>query len=373
MLYLDNSATTPILPEVKDAMLIYLTSEFGNPSGKYYNLANNSNNAVEQARKDVSKLLNAKEKEIIFTAGATESNNTVLKGVTEQYINTNKNHIITSKAEHNAVLDVCQFLESKEVEVTYLNVDSFGRVDPEELKQAIKEETFLVSIIWGNNELGSLNDIKALSMICKEANVLFHTDATQVLGKAHVDVEELDGVSFLSCSAHKMHGPKGVGALFVRSDEYGKLTPFTPLMHGGGQENNLRSGTYSVHNIVGFGEASSIALKNLNENIIRLQYLESRLLEILESKFNDHIKLNSDTTNKIPGIINIRFLGLNNEILLKKLSPIIAASTGSACSSAKPSHVLQASGLTLKEVRESIRFSFSPYTDPKEVNIFHEL
>ncbi|WP_404458396.1 cysteine desulfurase family protein [Oceanobacillus kapialis] len=372
MLYLDNSATTSVLPEVRDKMMSYLSDEFGNPSGKYYKLANHAKDAIEEARKNVSLLLKAKEKEIIFTSGATESNNMVVKGVADYYSNQG-NHIITSKVEHPAVLDVCEYLENKGFNITYLDVDQYGRVSSDELESAITNNTILVSIIWGNNELGSLNDIKSLSDICKNKNILFHTDATQVVGKIDVDLKSHSGISFLSCSAHKMHGPKGVGALFIRSDNYGKLTPLTPLFHGGGQEEGIRSGTYSVHNIVGFGEAAIIADSNLTSNLRNLEKLESKTTQILIDKFSNKITFNSDSKNKIPGIINVRFNGVNNQILLKKLAPIIAASSGSACSSTKPSHVLQAIGLELKEVREAIRFSFSPYTSIEEVEVFKDL
>lgn len=372
ILYLDNSATTPILPEVRKKMLTYLSEEYGNPSGKFYDLALNAKNAVEEARKNVASLLNSKDIEIIFTSGATESNNTVLKGVADCYSDQG-NHIITSKTEHPSVLDVCKYLETKGFVITYLDVDQYGRIDPNNLKDSITDKTILVSIIWGNSELGSLNDIKTISNICKKNNVLFHTDATQVVGKINIDLNYYDGISFLSCSAHKIHGPKGAGALFVRSDEIGNLIEFTPLLHGGGQENELRSGTYSVHNIVGFGEAAKIAKVNLTQNHKKLQQLEKKVTELLKEKFKGKIVFNSDRENKIPGIINVRFLGINNQILLKKLAPVIAASSGSACSSTKPSHVLQAIGLELKEVRESVRFSLSPYIDEKELNIFKEL
>ncbi|QHT48500.1 cysteine desulfurase [Bacillus sp. SB49] len=372
MLYLDNSATTHILPEVKEAMETFLTSEYGNPSGKYYNLAINAESAISQAREHVSKLINSSSKEVIFTSGATESNNMVIKGVADYYSDKGK-HIITSKAEHNAVLDVCVFLEEKGFEVTYLDVDQYGRVNPLEFQASIRKDTILATIMWGNNELGSLNDINYLSKICAENNILFHTDATQVMGKVEINWNDLDSVSFLSCSAHKMHGPKGVGALVIRADQYGRLIPFTPLLHGGGQENGIRSGTYSVHNIVGFGVAAKIAKNNLQKHMKHLWNLEEKLRKILMDQFADNIAFNSDDENKIPGVLNVRFKGLNNEVLLKKLAPVIAASSGSACSSAHPSHVLQATGLNLKEVRESIRFSFSPYTSIEEVDIFTEL
>lgn len=372
MLYLDNSATTSVLPEIRDKMISYLSDEFGNPSGKFYELANHAKGAIEEARKNVSSLLKAKEKEIIFTSGATESNNMVVKGVADYYLHQG-NHIITSKVEHPAILDVCEYLENKGFNVTYLDVDQYGRVNPDDLKFAITSNTILVSIIWGNNELGSLNDIKTLSDICKRENILFHTDATQVVGKIDVDLNSYNGISFLSCSGHKMHGPKGVGALFIRSDGYGKLTPLTPLIHGGGQEEGIRSGTHSVHNIVGFGEAAKIADCNLTSNLKNLEKLEAKTKQILIGKFKNKITFNSDSKNKIPGIINVRFNGVNNQILLKKLAPVIAASSGSACSNTKPSHVLQAIGLELKEVRESVRFSFSPYTSIEEVDVFKAL
>ncbi|NMA91051.1 MAG: cysteine desulfurase [Amphibacillus sp.] len=372
MLYLDNSATTPILPEVKEKMMIYLSEEFGNPSGKFYDLAVHAKDAVEEARGHVATLLQAKNIEIIFTSGATESNNTVLKGVTDRYHDKGK-HIITSKAEHPSVMDVCAFLETKGFTVTYLDVDHFGRVNPEDVKQAITDDTILVSIFWGNNELGSLNDIKKISEYCLEKEVFFHTDATQVTGKIDIDLESYKGISFLSCSAHKMHGPKGAGVLFVRSDEYGQLIEFTPLIHGGGQEKELRSGTYAVHNIVGFGEAARIAKDQLETNQEQLQTLEDKAKSLLIEKFSNNIAFNSDDTNKIPGILNVRFKGINNQILLKKLAPVIAASSGSACSSTKPSHVLQAIGLSLSEVRESVRFSFSPYVEIEELEIFKQL
>src|SRR5690625_5246753 len=353
-------------------MVIYLNEEFGNPSGKYYDLAITAKKAIEDARFNLASLTRAKQQEIIFTSGATESNNTVLKGVADYYSNQGK-HIVTSKAEHPSVIDVCKFLENKGYEVTYLDVDCFGRVNPEDVKQAISKNTILISISWGNNELGSLNDIKTISNYCLEKGVKFHTDATQVAGKIDINLDEYRGISFLSCSAHKMHGPKGVGALFVRSDEYGNLLQFTPLLHGGGQENELRSGTYSVHNIVGFGEAARIALENLQTNFTRLTELEEKTKKLLKNKFNQRIVFNSDNYNKIPGILNVRFKGVNNQILLKKLAPVIAASSGSACSSTNPSHVLQAIGLSLKEVRESVRFSFSPYIDIEDLDILKEL
>lgn len=372
MLYLDNSATTPLLPEVKEAMLPYLLDEFGNPSSKYYSYAVNAKKAVETARSNIALLLGTKPDELTFTSGSTETNNMIIKGVADYYEAKGK-HIITSKAEHPSVLDTYKYLEKKGYEVTYLDVDSYGRVSINNLKDAIKEETILVSIMWGNNELGSLNSIREISSLCLGKGVLFHTDATQVIGKINLSLEDYPGIKFLSCSSHKFHGPKGTGVAFIRQDEYGISTPLTPLMHGGGQEQGIRSGTLAVHNIVGMGKAAELAQKYLEENIEKLTRLETILKELLIEKFSSVITFNNDESNKIPGILSVQFKGLNNEILVKKLSPVMAVSTGSACSSSKPSHVLDAIGLTLDEVRNTIRFSLSHLIEEEHLSIFKSL
>ncbi|MFY4775840.1 cysteine desulfurase DndA [Metabacillus sp. RGM 3146] len=372
MLYLDNSATTPLLPEVKEAMLPYLLEEFGNPSSKYYSYAVNAKEAVELARNNVATLLDCDANEITFTSGSTETNNMIIKGVADYYQSKGK-HIITSNVEHPSVLDTCEFLETKGYEVTYLNVDQYGRISLEELRASIRNDTILVSIMWGNNELGSLNNIEEISNTCKEMGVLFHTDATQVVGKIQLSLEEYPGISFLSCSAHKFHGPKGTGAAYIKSDEYGVSTPLTPLFHGGGQENGVRSGTLAVHNIVGMGKAAELAFKSLEENIVKIGELEQKLTDLLKEKFSNHIIFNNDIVNKIPGILNVQFIGINNEILVKKLAPVMAVSTGSACSSSKPSHVLAAIGLTLDQIRNTLRFSLSPLITIEELLIFNSL
>lgn len=371
MIYLDNSATTTVLPEVQKEMVKYLSMEFGNPSSKYYNLAENAKSAIDKSRSSVANLLSAKDSEIIFTSGATESNNMIIKGVADYYQSHGK-HIITSKAEHRSVLEVCYYLEERGFEVTYLDVDSFGRIRVEDLKKSIRNDTILVSIIWGNNELGSLNSMDSIATICKKYGVFLHTDATQVIGKMEVNLLDYEGITFLSFSAHKMHGPKGVGVAYIRSDKYNMLTPITPLLHGGEQE-PYRSGTYPVHNIVGLGEASRIAMENIGKNYKQLVRLEQKLIDILNKKFENSIALNSDIHNKVPGIVNLRFKGINNQILLKKISPIIAASTGSACSTTSPSYVLKSIGLEKEAIQESIRFSLSPYTDIEELEVFKRL
>jgi cysteine desulfurase len=372
MLYLDNSATTPILPEVKDAMLPYLLEEFGNPSSKYYSFATKAKEAAESARKHVANLLGSTSDEITFTSGSTETNNMILKGVADYY-HSKGNHIITSKVEHPSVIETCKYLETKGFEVTYLDVDSYGRIALEDLNNSIKNSTILVSIMWGNNELGSLNNILNISNMCLQKNILFHTDATQAVGKVEFSVYDYPGISFLSCSAHKFHGPKGIGVAYIRQDEYGIPTPLTPLIHGGGQEKEIRSGTLAVHNIVGMGKAAELAKDRLSMNINHLNNLEKSLSKLIVKKFGEHIVFNNDTSNKIPGILNVQFKGVNNEILVKKLAPIIAVSTGSACSSSKPSHVLSAIGLSLDEIRNTIRFSLSPLITEKELLVFESL
>ncbi|PEQ46985.1 cysteine desulfurase DndA [Bacillus cereus] len=373
MLYLDNSATTQLLPEVKEAMLPYLLEEFGNPSSKYYGLAQNAKEAVETARKHIAQLLGCETDEVIFTSGATESNNFILKGITH-YHKDKGNHIITSKVEHPSIIETCKFLEENGYTVTYLDVDQYGRINLEELTKAIQQEkTLLVSIMWGNNELGSLNQINEIAKICKENEVFFHTDATQVVGKIQFSLSDIDGINFLSCSSHKFHGPKGIGVTIIGKDNLGLPIQITPLLHGGGQERDIRSGTLPVHNIVGMGKAAEIAYLNLEQNIYKLEQLENKLADILKTKFQNHIDFNNDIQDKIPGILSVIFKGVNNETLVRTLSPVAAVSTGSACSSSKPSHVLQAIGLSMDDLRSTIRFSLSSTTSLEELDVFNNL
>lgn len=372
MLYLDYSATTPIHPDVKEIMLPFLFNEFGNPSSKYYEAAINARSAVENARTNIASLLKCRSDEIIFTSGSTESNNFVIKGIVNKRRDKGK-HIITTNTEHPSVLEVFKFLESEGFEVTILEVDKEGRISTSQFNEACREDTIFSSIQWGNSEIGSLNPILEISKICKEKKVFLHSDATQVIGKIELSLEDYPGLHAISISAHKFAGPKGVGATFLRRDQYNLLPSIMPLLHGGGQEEGLRSGTLAVHNIVGMGKAAEIALKNLKINIEKLNKLEEKLIEILNDRFGSHIKYNQPQDKKIPGIVNVQFIGLNNEILVKKLSPIVAVSTGSACSSSKPSYVLSAIGLNLSEVRQSIRISIGPNVSVEELNIFKQL
>lgn len=372
MLYLDNSATTPILPEVKEAMLPFLMEEFGNPSSKYYSLANSANTAVKNARENVAALLGTSTDEIYFTSGATESNNMILKGVADRYSEKGK-HIITTKVEHPSVIETCQYLESKGYTITYLDVDCFGRISIDELENRITPETILVSIMWGNNEIGSINPILEISEVCMKNDVYFHTDATQVISKLNFKLEDFPGITFLSCSGHKFYGPKGIGIVYIKNDQYGIPIKITPLLHGGGQEKGLRNGTLAVHNIVGIGKAAEIAHLKLRDNIEKLKALEETLKDILITKFGKNIIFNNDTKDKIPGILSVQFIGLNNEILVKQLAPLIAVSTGSACSSSKPSKILQNIGLSIEEVRSTVRISMSSQISNEELKIFYEL
>jgi cysteine desulfurase len=370
MIYLDNSATTRIHPEVLEAMMPYLKEEYGNPSSKHYALAERSKHATEDAREHVSKLIGCKHEEVVFTSGSTESNNMILKGVLDLHGNKG-NRLVVSKVEHNSILETAKYLASKGHDVTYLDVDLYGRVKMDELNSLFipNDTPLLVSIIWGNNETGSLNPIGSIATLCRKYNVFFHTDATQVLGK--YDVRNMsDGVGFISCSAHKLHGPKGIGACIIKKDHLGIKRNLTPLIHGGGQEFDYRSGTLSTHNIVGFGKAAEIALREISETQRILIQLESHLMTRLNEYFSEILSFNSDKNNKIPGIINVRFKGVDNEFLIKELGDRVALSTGSACSSTKPSHVLASMGLSLEQIRSSVRISLSKYNTVEEIDIF---
>lgn len=375
MIYLDNSATTAVHPEVLTEMLPYLQEEYGNPSSKYYTLAENAKSAVELARTQVSNLIGCNPDEVIFTSGATESNNMIIKGVADFYSDKGK-HIVTSKVEHPSIIETCKYLESKGFKITYLEVDVFGRINTNDLKTILdsNDKPILVSIIWGNNEIGSLNDIDSIASMCYEYDVFFHTDATQVLGKSPIKLDEVPGIKFLSCSAHKVFGPKGIGACIIKKHNLGFKTKITPLLHGGGQENDYRSGTLAVHNIVGFGKAAELARNNLNQNIEYLLKLEESIKNLLQQKFGETLIYNNDIKTKIPGLLSIQLKGINNELLIRKLSKEIAISTGSACSSTKPSHVLKAIGKDLDEIRSTLRITLSPYLKEEElIEVLNEI
>ena len=336
MIYLDNASTTPIDPEVLDTMIEFMKTEYGNPSSKYYPQAISAQKALKKARQQVANLLNTEPEYILFTSGATESNNFIIKNVAEKYI-TKGNHIITSKIEHKSVLETCKYLETKGYDVTYLDIDNLGHIDIKQLEDSINEKTILVSIMWGSNEIGTLNNIEKISKICQEYNVLFHTDATQVIGKINVNLKKIK-VDFLSMSAHKLYGPKGIGAAVIGPDELGIRRKLPPLLHGGSQEHNMRAGTHAMHNIVGFGKACEIAKNTMHEYIPEILKAEKQLKgELL--KIRPDITFNGDRENKIPGLLSINIPGINNELFCKQISDKIAISTGSACTIDEPSKV----------------------------------
>lgn len=360
MIYLDNAASTQIHEDVLSAMLPYLREQYGNPSSihRYGRLAHK---AIEKARKQIANLINANPSEILLTSGGTESNNTAIFGITQQYSN---GHVITSSIEHDAILQPCKNLEEDGYDVTYLPVDGHGLVSPETLKNAITEKTRLVTIMLGNNEVGTIEPIQELVKICHDRGIPFHTDAVQAVGKIDINVKEMD-VDLLSISSHKINGPKGIGALYVRSGLHLK-----PLILGGGQENGLRSGTENVSNIVGFGQACEIAATNLEKNSSHMTKLRDLLIsritsEISNSSLNGHSKL------RLPNNVNITFLGINGEDLIIKLDENgIAASTGSACSVRiqKESHVLRSMGLSHEQIQGSLRLTVGINNTEDEIN-----
>lgn len=369
MIYLDHASTTPIDKEVAQVMIEWLTKQYGNPSSKYYTLAEDAKLALKNARGSIASLINSKEDEIIFTSGASESNNFIIKGVADQLKNKG-NHIITSEGEHKSVLETCKYLENKGFEVTYLPIDNKGYVKIEEIEKNIKDNTILVSIIWGNNELGTINDIKTIANICRKNNILFHTDATQVLGKFDIDVEDIK-VDLLSFSGHKIYGPKGIGGCYVASDDLGLRLDIIPLIHGGEQEYGLRAGTHSMHNIVGFGKAAEIAKRDMKEYVSKIKKLEDKLLERISSEI-PQAQINCNDENKIPGLLSITIPKLNNELFIKLISKKYAISSGSACALGKPSHVLQAIGKG-NYTSNTIRVSIGKYNDDCILGLVDEI
>ena len=356
VIYLDHAASTPVLQEIIDEMIPYLGNLFGNPSSIHTH-GIKSKIAIQIARKRVAALIGSKPSEIYFTSGGTESDNLALKGICKSIRNNQKlnNHIITSSIEHDAILESCQNLEKDGFDVSYLNVDRNGIIEKNQLKKCLTEKTILVSIMLANNEIGTIQPIKELSEIIHnfDKKIIFHSDAVQAAGKIPINVKELD-VDALSLSSHKMNGPKGIGALYVRDK-----VKFEPIIHGGGQELTFRSGTENVHGIVGFGKACEISMKNLKNNSKYMFYLRNFLIQRINKEIPNN-KLNGSLEYRLPNNVNFTFLGINGEDLLIKLNEDgILASTGSACSTnrQKESHVLKAIGLNHEEITGSIRFS----------------
>jgi len=363
LIYLDNAASTAVHPDVVKEMMPYFDVQYGNPSS-IHQFGRKAKNAIQKARKQVAALIGAEPNEILFTSGGTESNNTILDGVLKSSGEPDPEHIITSSIEHEAIIQPCKDYEKAGIKITYLPVDEHGIVDPNDIANSINSQTVLVSIMLANNEVGTIQPIKEISEICKKYQIPLHTDAVQAVGKVPINVKEL-GVDALSISSHKINGPKGIGALFIK-----KGLRVTPQILGGGQENGMRSGTENVASIVGFGKACEIAKERLNENISHFQTLHSSMLSRVIKEI-PHVKLNGHSEKRIFNNIHLTFMGVNGEDLIIKLDEHgIAASTGSACSmhTQKASHVLKAMGFNHEQITGSLRMSFGYLNTLDEVD-----
>ena len=362
-IYLDNHSTTPVDPRVLEAMMPYFTEHFGNPSSKSHAFGWKAEAAAENARKQAARLINSESREILFTSGATESINLAIKGIADSY-QQKGNHIITTAIEHEAVLDTCYSLEKKGFEVTYLKVDEHGLVDPADVKKAIKNTTVLVSVMFVNNEIGTIEPVEEIGEICREYDVLFHTDATQAAGKTSIDVRKLN-IDLMSFSAHKMYGPKGSGALYGRS-KIPKIR-LTPRIDGGSQERGFRAGTLNVPGIAGFGKACEIAHNEMEKDIVKIEKLRDRLFNGIKTGLND-VKLNGHPVNRIANNLNLTIKNIDSDSLLIAIKEI-ALSTGSACSSEtmETSHVLRAIGIGDELKRSSVRFGVGKFNTEEEI------
>ncbi|MGB1762305.1 IscS subfamily cysteine desulfurase [Alloalcanivorax xenomutans] len=360
--YLDYAATTPVDPRVVEAMMRFLGPDgtFGNPASRSHLYGWLAEEAVENARRQVADALNADPREIVWTSGATEANNLAIKGVLEQR---GGGHVITSATEHKAVLDPCGWLEGRGVEVTYLAPEPDGRITPRAVEEAMREDTVLVSIMHANNETGVINDIGAIGALCRERGVLFHTDAAQTMGKLPLDVRETT-VDLVSLCAHKIYGPKGIGALYVRRHPDVRVAA---QIHGGGHERGMRSGTLPAHQIVAMGEALSLAMASRDEENERIAALRDRLWDGIRTL--PGVSLNGAGAPRLPGHMNVAFEGLEGEMLLTALTGV-AVSTGSACTSAslEPSYVLKAMGVSDSLAHGSLRFSVGRFTDETQID-----
>jgi cysteine desulfurase len=363
-IYMDNHATTPVDPRVLNAMMPYFTNVFGNAASRNHEFGWQAEAAVDKARKQIADLIGATEKEVVFTSGATESNNLAIKGVAEMYAEKG-NHIITAATEHKAVLDTCKRLEKNGVRVTYLPVQANGLVDLDQLQAAITDKTILISIMYANNEIGVLQPIAEIGKIAKSKGVLLHTDATQAVGKVPVNVIK-DNIDLASLSGHKMYGPKGVGALYVRRK--GPRVQITAQMDGGGHERGMRSGTLNVPGIVGLGEACALCRAEMPEESKRLAFLRDKLRATLEKEL-DEVYINGTMEHRLPNNLNMSFAYVEGESLLMGINDI-AVSSGSACTSAtlEPSYVLKALGAGDDLAHSSIRFGLGRFNTEEEVD-----
>jgi cysteine desulfurase len=368
-IYMDNHATTPMDPRVLDVMLPYFTEKFGNAASRNHSFGWEAEEGVDRARNQIAALIGGKAKEIIFTSGATESDNLAIKGVLEFYKDKG-NHVITCVTEHKAILDSCRALErAGKATVTYLPVDKYGMVNPDDVRNAITDKTVLISIMWANNEIGTIHPIAEIGKIAKEKGIIFHSDAVQAVGHIPVDVEK-NGVDLLSLTAHKLYGPKGCGALWVRSK--GPRVRLTPIIDGGGHERGMRSGTLNVTGIVGFGAAAEIAGKEMNEEAERMREMRNKLQAGLFERL-DEVYLNGHPTERLPGNLNVSFAYVEGESLLMGINDV-AVSSGSACTSAtlEPSYVIRALGTNEELAHSSIRFGVGRFNTDEEVDYVTE-
>ena len=366
-IYLDHHATTPLDSAVLDAMMPYLTDKFGNASSRTHAYGWEAEEAVHQAREQVAALINARPEEIVFTSGATESDNLALKGIARAYQDRG-NHIITTTTEHRAILDACQALEAEGFDVTYVPVDRGGLVDPEDVRRAVTPRTILISVMYVNAEIGTIGPLADIGAVAREHGVLFHSDAVQGVGKIACNVDDLR-VDLMSISAHKIYGPKGVGALYVRKTHPERIR-LHPMIDGGGQEHGLRSGTANVPGIVGMGKACELCEAQWETEVIRLRGLRHRLHEGLTARIDD-VVLSGHPEPRLPGNLNVSFAYVQGESLLLSMQHVAALSAGSACSSGsnEPSYVLRAIGLDDILANASIRFGLGRSTTGEEIDI----
>ncbi|KAL2906634.1 Cysteine desulfurase mitochondrial [Bienertia sinuspersici] len=367
-LYLDMQSTSPVDPRVLDAMLPFFVSQYGNPHSRTHLFGWESESAVETSRSQVARLINASPKEIIFTSGATESNNISVKGLMH-FLRSSKRHVITTQTEHKCVLDSCRHLQQEGFEVTYLPVEKDGLIDLGKLRDAIRPDTGLVSVMMVNNEIGVIQPVEEIGKICKESNIVFHTDAAQALGKVPIDVQSMN-IGLMSLSGHKIYGPKGVGALYIRRRPRVRVEA---QMNGGGQERGIRSGTVPTPLVVGFGAACDVAMKEMEYDDQRIRGLQERLLKGIQDRV-DAVEINGSAERRYPGNLNLSFRFVEGESLLMGLKEV-AVSSGSACTSAslEPSYVLRALGVDEEMAHTSIRFGIGRFTTEEEIDRAVEL